>query len=93
MIGVEARHGLLLDKQALEGVLDQDGVVLIISNKNLDIMGHTCFESSSSSFHLALPPLQLVLIQGDCFRDNLALRILDFGFGSWFLLLARHKTP
>ena len=91
--GIEARRGLLLDKGALEGIPDQDGVVLTIPNKNLYIMGHASFESSSSSLCLDLPPLQLVLIQVDHFRDNLALRVLDFGFGSWFLLLARYKTP
>src|SRR5437588_9939216 len=93
MVGIEARRSPLLDKRGLEGIPDQDGVVLTIPDKNLDIMRHTSLESSSSSFHLDLPPLQFLLIQGDCFGDHLALGILNFGFGSWFLLLARYKTP
>jgi hypothetical protein len=62
MIGIEARRSPLLDKRSLEGIPDQDGVVLTIPDKNLDIMGHTSFESSSSSFCLDFPPLQLILI-------------------------------
>jgi hypothetical protein len=93
MIGIEARHSLLLDKQGLEGIPDQDGVILTILDEHLDIMRHTSLESSSSSFCLDLPPLQLLLIQGDHFEDHLALGILNFRFGSWFLLLARDKTP
>ena len=88
MIGIEVRRGPLLYKGGLEGVPDQDGVILTIPDENLNIMGHTSFESSSSSFHLDLPPLQLILIHIHRLRDNLALGIDDFRLGSWFLLLA-----
>jgi hypothetical protein len=93
MIGIEARRSLLLDKQGLEGIPDQDGIVLTIPDEHLNIMRYISLESSSSSFCLNLSPLQLLLIQGDRFGDHLALGILNFRFGSWFLLLARDKTP
>jgi hypothetical protein len=62
MIGIEVRCSPLLDKRGLEGISDQDGVVLTIPDKNLDIMGYISFKSSSSLFCLDLPSLQLILI-------------------------------
>ena len=62
MIGIEAWRSALLNKQCPEGLLDENRIILTVSNKNLNLLRHDSLEGSSSSLCLCLPSLQLLLI-------------------------------
>ena len=71
MVCIEAWCSALLNEGHLEGLPDENRVVLMIPDENSDIRRHGSLEGSSSLLSLDFPTLYLVLININSRSDDI----------------------